>query len=423
MIGSHTASAEFVEAAKRFMPFWDNVGAELREALSAAWEDARVQQASHVNKLHLLRALLKDGRVQSHVTLSERDIGKLTSLITDQLRITSQRVEPTDPARDPAAPPPALTWGTDLLQIMGDASAKARYWRHAKIDVWLVFDLLRADKDLDGNFTFAKSGFANDNDARITQIQELFHRANTETMRLSAEALRLESENQKLHGALRQTNDELNKTKHELARTREELTVVRGEFGRIQEQYLRLNDITARMGVLEQGFQAQQQQVNQLHGTFYNFAWPMIQQVQNALVSNFRLAQQHMHQVVTPVQQPTAIAPPQPPAHYTPPAPSPAVPPPTEAAQPSPDGRAWLNIGGLFGGQRAAPPPTAASAPGVIPLGAAPRPATATAQPTPAAAQPSAPPATPAPQPATAARPAVQVPPGTPQPKVVAVAG
>jgi hypothetical protein len=291
--GLNNGSSEFTEAAKRFMPYWESVSGELREALYSAWEDARGQQWAHVTKLHLLRALLKDGRVQSHVTLSDRDIGKLTSLITDQLRIIP-KVDPTDAQRE-GTPPGGLqmTWGADLLQVLGDAAVKARYYRHAKIDVWLAFDLLRADKDLDGNFSFAKSGFGNDNDTRIEQIQELFHRGSTETAQLSVQVLKLESENLKL--------------KEELTKTREQLTQVQTEFQRAQANFARLNDLVSRFQMLEQNVNQQAQMVHQINGTL-NFALPMVQDVRMALVNAAR--PQPVYQPMVPQAPMQAAAPP-----------------------------------------------------------------------------------------------------------------
>ncbi|NJM55659.1 MAG: hypothetical protein HC841_06915 [Verrucomicrobiae bacterium] len=228
------ASPEFSEASRQISSVWDQASLELRTAIRAAFDQAADRQASYVNKLHLLLALLKDGRVRSHVTLAERDINKIELLITEKLRISGPHFDQNDGATLSNSP----KWGSDFLAVLSDAANKKKHYRHPTIDVWLVFDLLACDADLKGNFTYSRSGYANDHDVRINELSELTKDRQAEVNQLKSDIRDLELANQRL--------------KAELDQTRAEFKALSAEFAQVRQQLVKLPVVEQRLGHAEQ---------------------------------------------------------------------------------------------------------------------------------------------------------------------------
>ena len=235
MLGSDMkASPEFSEASRQISSVWDQASPELRTAMRAAFDQASDRQSSYVNKLHLLLALLKDGRVRSHVTLAERDINKIELLITEKLRISGPHFDQPEGASQSNTP----KWGNDFLALLSDAANKKRHYRHPAIDVWLVFDLLACDTDLKGNFTYSQSGYANDHDVRINEISELTKDRQAEVNQLKSDVRDLELANQRLKG--------------ELDQTRADFKTLSAEFAQVRQQLVKIPSVEQRLGQTEQ---------------------------------------------------------------------------------------------------------------------------------------------------------------------------
>lgn len=344
MITNGSRASEYSDAGKRQMPFWEQLNGDVRAALALAWDEARTRKAAEVHKLHLVKAVLKDGRIHSRIDLLERSMDKLEALIQEQLRIT----EPQDTAVNGAAKAPTLSWGADVVEILGNAANRAQYYSVNTVDIGMVFDLLQNDEKLKGNFHFAKSGHADDLDARMDKINALAYRRDTETERLKNAVTGLELENQKLYG--------------EIAAARKEFAELRNDIGATKQQIARIQPFEQRLAQVEQylyqhhgAITQAQAALTQLQATVQHTIWPMLQSL---LVS-----------------RPGPMSPHASPSHgygsqaagsygagsYDNTDTAPAGRPAPAAAQPAAD-KGWLNLGGLFGSSRSAQPTPAATA-------------------------------------------------------------
>jgi len=259
------ASPEFSEASRQISSVWEQASPELRTAIRAAFDQASDRQSSYVNKLHLLLALLKDGRVRSHVTLAERDINKIELLITEKLRISGPHFDQPEGAAQSNTP----KWGNDFLALLSDAANKKRHYRHPAIDVWLVFDLLACDTDLKGNLTYSQSGYANDHDVRINEISELTKDRQAEVNQLKSDVRDLELANQRLKG--------------ELDQTRAEFKTLAAEFAQVRQQLVKIPGVEQRLGQTEQTAQQLIDAYSYVRGALDNNG-----NLMNALFANLR---------------------------------------------------------------------------------------------------------------------------------------
>jgi hypothetical protein len=145
----------FESAIDKALPFRDRFSEELIDVLYRSWDDTRERHSAEVAKPHVMMALIKDAQVRAHIAVSGFEAIKLEKQIAVQLSELPRLPVPNGTDKYGASGDGTGTadksdsgsvgWNVALKDLLSEAASQSDYHGQARLDVWLVYDLLKRD--------------------------------------------------------------------------------------------------------------------------------------------------------------------------------------------------------------------------------------------------------------------------------------